>query len=50
MDGGSVKPRAVRMMNDDSGGKNEKRGCCRYNVAITKVLSEKIDLPARQRC
>ena len=49
MDGGSVKPRAVRMRDDDSAGKNEKRRCCRYTVAIIQGIPEKIDLPAWER-
>ena len=34
MDGAIAKLRVVRITNDDSGGKNEERGCCRYTVAF----------------
>ena len=50
MDGAVVKPRVIRTMNNKSGGKNEKRGRCRYTVADIQRISQEADLPARERC
>lgn len=49
MDGAIVKPRVIRTTNDDLGGTKEKRGCCRYTLAIIQGRLGKLDLAARER-